>query len=210
MKKVQKTNINTFEYWNSVYTGEKYSDKHRVDVNRCLEVLRWCRVRQEELGRTPSFLDAGCGLGEVPKFLRTHYPTMQILGIDLSVIAVEHCQMLVLGKNVYFKSASIYDIPAPPGSFDVVWCGETLEHLDDPTAAIMEFKRVVGDGGLIIISTPYRGRNKSNEHVWEFAPDDIWEWGKMCGELVFLDCRILPNWLTMFAVIRKAEAKELS
>ena len=30
-------------------------------------------------------------------------------------------------------------------------------------------------------------------------------WASMVGELVFLDCMLLPSWLTMFAVIRKGE-----
>lgn len=51
--------------------------------------------------------------------------------------------------------ASVYDIPFPDASFDNVLCMSVLEHLEDPPRAIAEMRRVLKEGGRIIVSTPF-------------------------------------------------------
>lgn len=40
------------------------------------------------------------------------------------------------------------------GVFDAVICLETLEHVDDPQAAVTEIARVLRDGGRVVVSVP--------------------------------------------------------
>jgi 2-polyprenyl-3-methyl-5-hydroxy-6-metoxy-1,4-benzoquinol methylase len=42
----------------------------------------------------------------------------------------------------------------PPGSFDVVLCGDILEHLRDPLAALMRWRPLLRDDGRLVLSTP--------------------------------------------------------
>lgn len=211
MKRANLENINTAGYWDSCYRREELAEKSRVDHLRFAQLIRWIKIRESELGRPASLLDVGCGLGDVTRFMLAQYPDMYITGIDVSPEAIRHCQReFSNAPHASFKVGHAEKIDEPDESFDCVWIGETLEHCDDPDVAMTEARRICGEHGLIILSTPYRGRNRSPEHVWEFDPTDIYRWGQFAGDLLFLDCALLPSFLTMFAVIRRAIRNEPS
>lgn len=50
---------------------------------------------------------------------------------------------------------SAYDVPAPTSSADIVILSQVLEHLTDPSKAIREASRILREGGILIISTPF-------------------------------------------------------
>jgi len=49
----------------------------------------------------------------------------------------------------------LLDIPYPTGSFDVVIANHVLEHVADDTRALAEIRRVLKQGGVAILQTPY-------------------------------------------------------
>lgn len=51
--------------------------------------------------------------------------------------------------------SDITKIPSPDGSFDVVLCTEVFEHLPEPILAIREFRRLLKEGGLLILTAPF-------------------------------------------------------
>lgn len=212
MIRTKAENINTEAYWTACYEKEDAEGKARVDAPRLEALTHWVGVRREEVQRHGNFLDLGCGLGDVaqhfagvPSDLKPHYS-----GVDLSGFAVEKCREKFKDTGCEFYVGGVEKIPFSNEMFDVVWCGETLEHLDNPHAGVREIARVTAEGGFMVLSTPYRGRNRSPEHVWEFEPADIVAWAAQYGELVCLRTEILPSWLTMFAVIRRRLFTECS
>ena len=64
---------------------------------------------------------------------------------------------------------SIDAIPVDDASFDRVLCLQVLEHVPDPDAAVRELRRVVRDGGRVLLST---------HGIYPFHPnpDDLWRW----------------------------------
>jgi SAM-dependent methyltransferase len=58
---------------------------------------------------------------------------------------------------------------------DVVVSFETIEHVNDATALVAEFRRVLKSGGDLILSTPNRAfRASSNPfHIREFTADEL-------------------------------------
>lgn len=193
------TNINTAEYWNEVYGREAERNRVRVDQLRMAQLLRWVDIRHLELERPLNLLDAGCGLGDVERAMPSW---VNVFGLDISDKAIKSSSRKAQLPTNY-QIGSVENIPWANQRFDVVWCGETVEHLDDPVRGISELFRVTGEQGLTIISIPYRGRNRDKEHMWEFSPSDISDWATLfSGELLFLDCHLLPGWETAFAVFR--------
>ncbi len=48
--------------------------------------------------------------------------------------------------------------PLEDASFDIVWAGETIEHIADTTGWLSEVRRVLRSGGTLLLSTPHHGR----------------------------------------------------
>ena len=48
--------------------------------------------------------------------------------------------------------------PLRDASFDVVWAGETIEHVADTAAWLSQVRRVLRSGGSLLLSTPAHGR----------------------------------------------------
>ncbi len=97
-----------------------------------------------------SILDVGCGEGFTLDTLRKNKIGKKIIGIDNSKESIRIGKILF--PKVKIEHASIYDMPFPNNSFDLVICTEVLEHLKTPSLAIEEVKRV--SRGNILISVP--------------------------------------------------------
>jgi SAM-dependent methyltransferase len=50
----------------------------------------------------------------------------------------------------------VSNIDLPDSSFDLILCSHVLEHVPDDGAAMRELRRVVTDGGLVLVLVPYR------------------------------------------------------
>jgi SAM-dependent methyltransferase len=59
--------------------------------------------------------------------------------------------------------------PVPDGSIDVVLCTETLEHVRQPAVFLAEARRVLRDGGRIVLTVPFSAR-------WHYIPHDYWRY----------------------------------
>lgn len=98
-----------------------------------------------------TFLDAGCGEGFVAEILLRKMPGLQLTGFDFNPEAVA----LARQRNpaASFDVASIFEIPYPDDSFDVVGCFEVLEHQTDPESALAELVRVARNA--VVLSVPH-------------------------------------------------------
>ena len=52
-------------------------------------------------------------------------------------------------------------IPAEVAEFDAVWSTEVIEHVFDVHLHLREVHRVLRDGGLYVLTTPFHGRLKN-------------------------------------------------
>ncbi|HRA46550.1 MAG TPA: class I SAM-dependent methyltransferase [Thermomicrobiales bacterium] len=98
-----------------------------------------------------SFLDAGCGEGFVADLIQKKVPGIKLTGFDFNPSSVEMAQKM--NPNAEFLTASIFDIPFPEKTFEMVGCFEVLEHQTDPGAALRELARV--SSNYVIISVPH-------------------------------------------------------
>lgn len=108
-------------------------------------------------------LDIGCGPGTITTSLAKYIPKGSIIGTDYSSEVVADAQKrleeLIAGATAdaesgvaarcKFEVASVFELPYPDDSFDVVYCHQMLLHLPDPANALKEMRRVCKPGGLV-------------------------------------------------------------
>lgn len=88
-----------------------------------------------------SVLDAGCGEGFSLLRLSEVFPDKHLHGLELRREAVDFCGVN-LPPEIKVDLGSVYAMPYPEKSFDLVIASEVLEHLDDPTRCLTECGRV--------------------------------------------------------------------
>jgi SAM-dependent methyltransferase len=96
-------------------------------------------------------LDVGCGYGAMLPELERYGPTS---GVDIFPEAVEYCRRR---GHASVQIASAYELPAEPGSLNLVTLFDCIEHLDDDIAALREAHRVLTSGGHVAVSVPAYG-----------------------------------------------------
>lgn len=104
-----------------------------------------------------TLLDCGCGPGTITVGLATAVAPGRVVGIDLEESQIETAQQIARERgapNIEWKAASIYQLPFPDNSFDVVFSHALFEHLGEPEAALQEISRVLRPDGLVALSSP--------------------------------------------------------
>lgn len=132
------------------FTGERFTP----ECVREIWYEHWHRYAfVQELVRGKRVLDAACGEGYGSNLLAG--TAAEVVGVDLSSQAIEHAQRRYGGRsNLSFVCADATDLPFDASRFDVVVSFETLEHLHAQERLIEGFVRVLGEDGLLVVSSP--------------------------------------------------------
>lgn len=118
-------------------------------------------------------LDAGCGDGAYANALAATGQA-EVTAVDLFE------QVPSLSPAVTYLRASVDALPFPDGSFDVVYSMSVIYYLEDPSAALSEFHRVLRPGGRLLFTahTDYsfytllrRFRRRFNAPRWPHLQD---------------------------------------
>jgi len=93
-------------------------------------------------------VDAGCGLGAYFPALRRRVPAGVLIGIDVTLVELEHTAALQPG--VPLAGADVQAVPLREASVDAIVCAHMLYHVPDVAAALREFRRVLRPGGTFL------------------------------------------------------------
>ncbi len=133
-----------------------YEDRGRrvryVPESDAMELVR-VRLMLRLMPRRPgrSVLDVGCGDGYLCERL-TGLGFETVVGADLAGSRIAYARNRY--PRVRFAQSDACRLPFADGQFDVVTCGEVLEHLTDPEQAMRELARV--SRRYVVCTTPYR------------------------------------------------------
>ncbi|MDF5757545.1 class I SAM-dependent methyltransferase [Spongiactinospora sp. TRM90649] len=128
--------------WN--YHGEPY-EKHKHQ--RTIEVLParpYTRI-----------LDVGCSEGTFTHLVSAAYPQAETLGVDISQRALSRAA--AGGSSARFLALDILN-DSPGGSFDLVFCAETLYYLGRSgrlRQASARLRTLLAPGGLLVLTHPW-------------------------------------------------------
>lgn len=117
-----------------------YSAWERDDLTRL--VPQGCR----------RILDVGCGAGLFAQKLRQNISNVEIIGVeinpDIAELAKAHYDQVLTQpvQDVGFNT-----------HFDLINCGDVLEHLEDPWAVLKKLCTLLNDQGYLVLSVPNAG-----------------------------------------------------
>jgi 2-polyprenyl-3-methyl-5-hydroxy-6-metoxy-1,4-benzoquinol methylase len=100
--------------------------------------------------RAASVLDAGCGEGETISRLEDLLP-QPVYAVDILDQSVEFTKRRL--PSFEFSRHSVYELPFEDDRFDLALCLEVLEHLERPSAAVEELRRVAREH--LVLSVPF-------------------------------------------------------
>jgi 2-polyprenyl-3-methyl-5-hydroxy-6-metoxy-1,4-benzoquinol methylase len=110
---------------------------------------------RDRVGSGPRVLDVGCGEGRF---------AAELMRAGAHVVAVDVAEEALRRARSRHPEldARLVPIDGPweleDASFDLVWAGETIEHVADTAALLSELRRVLRSGGSLVASTPAHGR----------------------------------------------------
>jgi len=166
MKRLNRENTNTPEWWEQYYSMKLNKKPTR---RRTEEHYKWLLNYMDK----GSVLDVGCGQGWGSNLIKKNKPVLKVYGIDISPVAIKFGRKNF--ENVCFmqgdftsKEEQYYEEP-----FDYVLLLEILEHLEKPFE-LLDYCLTITNKRLFI-SVPYRptGKDPETTHINIFDLKDF-------------------------------------
>jgi SAM-dependent methyltransferase len=125
-------------------------------------------------------IDMACGEGYGSDVLAGS--AASVVGVDANPEAHEHARLRYTRENLRFARDLVETFPEQG---DAVVFLQTIEHLQDPAGVLEHFKSLVGETGVVFVSTPNvltlapKGAERSDNpwHVHEYR---AWEFDELC------------------------------
>jgi SAM-dependent methyltransferase len=121
-----------------------------------------------------NILDLPSGYGRVLRMLKAAFPESRLTACDLNHEAVDYCARVFGARPAYSK-----EDPATielPGSFDLIWCGSLLTHLDSHRwrGFLGCFEKQLAPEGLVVFTVAGRiVAEEAREGKRRFAAKDL-------------------------------------
>lgn len=142
VQKIKENSRNNFDKQAISYDSASYGEHARSLYDYVIQMTKQCRHE--------SVLDVGCGTGKILYEIWKE-DDVRVSGIDISE---EMVKMAIgrLGEGADIRRGDSEHLPWHDNTFDVVLCTDSFHHYPRPEIVLAEMKRVLSDGGKIIIA----------------------------------------------------------
>lgn len=134
-----------------------------------------------------SVLEVGCGEGYGTALIAA--AASRVLGLDYDALTVAHAAARY--PRASFVRANLAALPVPSASIDVVVTMQVIEHVWNHAEFVDECLRVLGPGGMAVITTPNRltfspglDAPVNPFHTHEFTVAELTDLLSACGFLI--------------------------
>ena len=133
----------------------------------------------EPFRKTNKILDVGCGLGYFLEEAKKR--GWEVYGTELSEKASE----IAANKGINIVKGNLSSNDYAPNMFDIITSYEVIEHINHPKNELVNFNKVLRQGGLVYVTTPnfnsllrYQLKAKYNiitypEHLSYYTPQTL-------------------------------------
>ena len=169
--------MNSAAYWHMTY-GRYFraDDLWTVYLER---LLPWDACLDLIPIMANNLLDVGCGAGGFLGFASRQRAGPELYGCDFAESAIAMARAAV--PQATFYTAPALTLPFASNSFDVVYSGHLIEHVDRPGAVLLEQARVVKPGGLVIVHFPYDDEPYGEHRHHNLTYDIVGRWMEHAG-----------------------------
>jgi len=123
----------------------------RQGVNRRL--VRYFQTFVHRSGEACRALEAGSGTAYAASLLSRQPGVGPVVCVDLDLEALQHARQR--DPNLLAVVGDIRRMPFADNAFSFVFNSSTVEHLETPTDAVREMRRVCKDDGHVFVGVPY-------------------------------------------------------
>ncbi len=103
------------------------------------------------LPATAAILDVGCGTGEITSRLAEHFPSAEVLGVEILAQHVEYARQRYapLAPRLRFEQGDAFHLKLPDARFELTVCRHVLQSVPHPERVVAELARVTRPGGRL-------------------------------------------------------------
>ena len=104
------------------------------------------------LARGDRVLDLACGDGAYAQWLAERVGQRGlVVAVDADEAFLSVARVQQATQRVVFVEADVHRLPFPDGTFDLVWCAQSLYSLPDPVVALRVMHRAARPGGVVAV-----------------------------------------------------------
>lgn len=192
-------------YWEHVNPRE-FLQSANEGYNKPVRQLYRALLNQLSINR---MLEVGCGPGVDYVGAVSSRPAIDYTGVDMTQNMVDYCTSQYPGGK--FIQGDIHKLPFQDGSFELVYCKDVLNHLQDWGRGFSELHRVSSKYVLVnffygLSSTTFRGVEHHDGFLnhwvdWNEVMTQIFAFMPVAINVYPLDCN--PNEETMILIQKK-------
>jgi SAM-dependent methyltransferase len=151
------------------------------------------------LGRTGRLIDIGCGNGAALAKMASALPDWDLYGHELGSGAE-----VFLRSLPRFRGLFTGDLGSVPGQYDFISMIHSLEHIPDPLAALRTVRRMLADGGRLLVEVPDLATSPFDlvvaDHRTHFTTATLKDLAARAGlKAEILSDHVLPKEITLIA-----------
>jgi len=147
--------------------------EHYLQVGQsALQCIRLALLAADKpASQVQRILDLPCGHGRVLRTLRAAFPEASITAGDVLREAVDYCAK-AFGAEPFYSSPDLGELTLD-ASFDLIWCGSLLTHLDsDRWSLLLDlFDRLLEPGGVLLFTCHGRSVFDRIQKGWDYGLD---------------------------------------